>query len=273
LRAESEGRLKSKMKPVEPTDLILALGFPADCAEIIHAFIGGSALHGIKLEGTDDTDVYGVFIEKPWLVLGLDSMEHFVTSTSPQTRRNFASDVDVMCYSLRKWARLAAAGNPTLLHSLFTPAAAGESVWSTILQNRGILLARTHAKKYLGYADAQLKRMTGLGGAGQHGQRPEIVSEFGYDTKAAMHTLRLLYEGIELMKDHWVTLPRPSVERELLLEVRRGEWPEDGVIRHANRLFKALDESAATSTLPEAVDRVAVSKFVGDLYVQNWMAS
>jgi len=254
----------------EPRELILALGFPSDHAEIIHAFVGGSALHGVKLQGTDDTDVYGIYIEKPGLTLGLDRMEHFVASTSPQTRRNAANDIDAMCYSLRKWARLTAMGNPTILHSLFTPAAQGETEWSAILERREIFLARTHAKKYLGYADAQLKRMSGLRGAGKHGQRPEIIEKFGYDTKAAMHTSRLLYEGIELMKDHWVTLPRPPDERELLLAVRRGEWSEGRIIQHANRLFRVLQESSEASSLPETVDRTAVSRFVGEFYVQHW---
>jgi len=89
-------------KSVEPRQLILAPVFPKDRAEIIHTFVGGSALHGVKLQGTDDTDIYGVYIEKPWLALGFDGMEHFVASTSPPTRRNVAGDVDVMCYSLRK---------------------------------------------------------------------------------------------------------------------------------------------------------------------------
>lgn len=89
--------------------------------------------------------------------------------------------------------------------------------------------------------------MQGLRGAGKHGERPEIIDKFGYDTKAAMHTLRLLYEGIELMKNHCVTLPRPRRERELLLEVRRGEWSEDRVIRHAGRLVRSLEESSAGS--------------------------
>jgi hypothetical protein len=52
-------------KPVEPRELIRALVFPSDRADVIHAFVGGSALHGIKLQGTDDTDVYGIYIEKP----------------------------------------------------------------------------------------------------------------------------------------------------------------------------------------------------------------
>ncbi len=256
-----------------PRELILALGFPGDRAEIIHAFVGGSALHGVKLQGTDDTDVYGIYIESPWLALGLESLEHFVASTSPNSRRNAASDVDVICYSLRRWASLAAKGNPTILHSLFTPADAGETEWSAILAHREIFLARTHARKYFGYAEAQLKRMCGQRGKGKHGQRPEIIGKFGYDTKAAMHTLRLLFEGIELMKDHWVTLPRESKERDLLLAVRRGEWSEERVIRRANRLMNSLEKSAKASTLSENVDLIAVSKLVGGIYLQHWVNS
>jgi len=256
-----------------PRELILAAGFPLDRAEIIHAFIGGSALHGVKLRGTDDTDVYGIYIEKPWLALGLDGMEHFVMSTSPQTRRNQPSDIDVMCYSLRRWAALAAKGNPTILHSLFTPTGRGEKEWSTIIRRREIFLARAHAMKYIGYADAQLKRMQGLRGTGKHGQRPEIIEKSGYDTKAAMHTLRLLYEGIELMKEHWVTLPRPAGERELLLEVRRGQWSEDRVIRHANRLLGIIQEASEASKLPDTVDRTKVCELVSQIYLQNWAKS
>jgi predicted nucleotidyltransferase len=260
----------SMKNSLEPLQLILALGFPPDRVDIIHAFVGGSALHGVKLGGTDDTDVYGIYIEKPWLALGIETLDHFVASTSPPTRRNVAGDVDVMCYSLRRWAGLAAKGNPTILHSLFTPAGRGETEWPAILDRRKIFLARTHARKYLGYADAQLKRMCGLRGTGKHGQRPEVIGKFGYDTKAAMHTLRLLYEGIELMKDHWVTLPRPAKERELLLTVRRGEWSEVRVIRHAHRLMSTLQDSAGTSSLPDAVDLKLVSKLVGEIYLQHW---
>jgi hypothetical protein len=49
---------------------------------------------------------------------------------------------------------LAAKGNPTILHSLVTPAEARETEWSAILAHREIFLARTHARKYFGYTEA-----------------------------------------------------------------------------------------------------------------------
>jgi uncharacterized protein len=44
----------------------------------------------------------------------------------------------------------------------------------------------------------------------------------GYDIKAALHVIRLLNEGIELMRSGSITLPRP--EKELLITIRTGNY-------------------------------------------------
>src|ERR1700741_254462 len=94
-------------------------GFP-HMSRLIHVFVGGSELHGAKVQGTDDLDIYGAYIEPPDLVLGLESLPHYVWSTAGNDRRNGPADIDVTLYSLRKWAGLACKGNPTALH-LFSP--------------------------------------------------------------------------------------------------------------------------------------------------------
>jgi len=249
---------------------IYQMGFPPEKGKLIHAFVGGSTLHGVKLEGKDDLDLYGIFIEDPLYVCGLDRFEHFVTSTASQGERNTADDVDVTCYSLRKWVNLALKGNPTVLQFLFTPAGRGDIWWSGVMLHRSSFLAKSHGRQYMGYADAQLRRMTGERGTGRHGQRPELINAHGYDSKAAMHTLRILLEGIELMRSGWITLPRPAAERDWLLEVRRGEWSADRVISEANKLFSVLRDQMNSSDLPEEVDRQEVSMFVRDTYLNSW---
>lgn len=250
-------------------DEIIAHGFPRERGRLIHALVGGSQLHGVKLEGTDDRDLYGIYIETPeccfWQVL-----DHFVTSTAPDSVRNQAGDVDVICYSLRRFARLAAAGNPTILHMLFTPADSNEVFWSAVIASRNLFLAKAHARKYQGYADAQLRRMTGDRGRGKHGQRPELETQYGYDVKAAMHVLRLLHEGIEFVSRGWVTLPRPEPERSKLLAIRRGEWSQDRVIAEANHLFAELDAAVERSPLPEHVDLDAIGKLVAQICLDAW---
>ena len=71
--------------------------------------------------------------------------------------------------------------------------------WRAVIASRDLFLAKAHAHKYKGYADAQLRRMMGDRGRGKHGQRPELEQQYGFDVKAAMHVLRLLHEGIEFV--------------------------------------------------------------------------
>lgn len=255
---------------LELVDKIVEMGFPLDRSKLIHAFVGGSTLHGVKLEGKDDLDLYGIFIEHPASILGLGRFEHFVTSTAAQAERNTTSDVDVTCYSLRKWAALALKGNPTVLQFLFTPALEGDAFWSAVLGMRTSFLARTHGHQYMGYADAQLRRMAGERGTGKHGQRDELVIKFGYDTKSAMHTLRILLEGIELMRTGWISLPRPKEEKERLLCVRRGEWSMDRVLSESKLLFVEIKRAIEESKLPEEVDRPAIDKFLAETYLESW---
>lgn len=237
---------------------------------VIHLFVGGSELHGAKVQGTDDLDIYGVYVEPPELVLGLESFPHFVWSTAGDDRRNGPNDVDITLYSLRKWAGLVCKGNPTALHFLFAEGVIRNPVWQKIADNRQAFLARHCAKQFIGFADDQLKRMTGKKGRGKKGQRPEIEQKFGYDVKAAMHTLRLLYECKELMVDGRITLPRP--ERDFLIRVRTGKYSIEKVLRVAKELFAECEEAAKQSSLPDRVNRATVSSLISDAYLQKWNA-
>jgi predicted nucleotidyltransferase len=242
-------------------------GFPYP-DRLIHLFVGGSELHGAKVHGTDDLDLYGVYIEPPELILGLESLPHYVWSTAGDDRRNGPNDVDVTLYSLRKWAGLACKGNPTALHFLFSPNAVKSELWSDMVAHKHAFLVRSCAKQFLGFADDQVKRMTGKKGRGKKGQRPEIEVKFGYDVKAAMHTLRLLYECKEIVTTGNITLPRP--ERDLLIRVRTGKFSMEKVLAIAQKLFAECEEAARNSCLPDKIDRSAVSKLLADCYRKAW---
>jgi uncharacterized protein len=243
-------------------------GFPFP-ERLIHLFVGGSELHGAKVQGTDDLDIYGVYVEPPEMVLGLESLPHFVWSTAGDDRRNGPNDVDVTLYSLKKWAGLACKGNPTALHFLFAQGVVGNDVWKEIVANRIVFLARSHVTQFLGFADDQLKRMTGRKGRGKKGQRPEIEEKYGYDVKAGMHTLRLLYECKEILSQGNITLPRP--ERDFLIRVRTGKYSMEKVLAFAGKLFAECEDAARISSLPEKIDRSAVSRLLADSYRKSWL--
>jgi len=235
---------------------------------VIHLFVGGSELHGAKVHGTDDLDIYGVYIEPPEMILGLSSFPHFVWSTAGNDRRNGPHDVDITLYSLKKWAGLACKGNPTALHFLFAEGVMGNAIWKEVVARRHVFLARQCMNQFRGFADAQLQRMTGKRGRGKKGQRPEIEAKFGYDVKAAMHTLRLLYECRELMSEGRITLPRP--ERGFLIKVRTGKFSMEKVLEKASELSQECEKAAEVSMLPEKVDRRAVSELITHWYLKMW---
>ena len=242
-------------------------GFPYP-DRIVHLFVGGSELHGAKVHGTDDLDIYGIFVEPPELILGLESLPHYVWSTAGNDRRNGPHDVDLTLYSLRKWAGLACKGNPTALHFLFSAGVAESPIWAEVVAQRECFLARTCAKAFVGFADDQLERMTGRKGRGKKGQRQEIEVKFGYDVKAAMHALRLLYECKELLTEGRITLPRP--ERDLLIRVRTGKYTIEKVLQMANQLLSECEDALPHSRLPDKADRKAVSMVIARCYLTAW---
>jgi predicted nucleotidyltransferase len=205
---------------------------------LVHLFVGGSQLHGAKVAKTDDLDIYGVFVEPPEQALGLTHLDHFVWSTSGEDRRNGPDDVDITLYSLRKWASLAAKGNATTLHFLFAPSdpSIKTLVWNEIVERRDMFLSKKSGFQFRRFAESQSRRLKGEG-VGKHGIRDEYVGKFGYNTKAAMHMLRLLFEGIELLETGWITLPRP--EKDLLISIRTGEFGSlEKVLRVAQEKFR-----------------------------------
>jgi len=236
---------------------------------LIHLFVGGSELHSAKVKDTDDLDIYGVYLEPPELVLGLDKQDFYVWSTAGDERGNGPDDIDVCLYSLRKWAGLAAKGNPTALHFLFSRNYAPKPApWEEVLKNRDVLLSRQAALQFRGFAEAQVRRLQGTG-TGKKGQRHELIGVHGYDIKAAMHVIRLLNEGIELMRSGTITLPRP--EKELLITIRTGNYGSlDRVLNLANTLFFELEEAESKSGLPEKTDRTRISELVSKTYLRFW---
>jgi hypothetical protein len=181
-------------------------------------------------------------------------------------------DFDVCLYSLRKWAGLAAKGNPTALHFLFSHNYAPKpEPWKQIRKHRDVFLSGLASTQFHGFAQAQLRRLQGIG-AGKKGQRHELIGAHGYDIKAAMHVIRLLNEGIELMRSGTITLPRP--EKELLITIRTGNYGSlDRVLNLANTLFAELAQAEAVTLLPEKVDRSKISAVVSETYLRFWNGS
>ncbi|MCD0445022.1 nucleotidyltransferase domain-containing protein [Glycomyces sp. A-F 0318] len=226
----------------------------------------GSGLHGIAIAGTDDHDEMGVFVEPPECVIGLAGpMHHYVWRTQPEGRRSGHGDTDLVMYSLRKFLRLAVAGNPTILLPLFAPE---ESVYKATDLGRELrdlapaLLSQRAVERFTGYLDGQVDRLLGRGRQGSMPARPELVERYGYDVKYASHALRLGLQGLEIAEHGRLTLPMPEADRERVLRVKSGGVAElEDVlddIRSVRARIVAVIDDGATPLAPEPdVDRLS----------------
>jgi predicted nucleotidyltransferase len=239
----------------------------------------GSSVHGLVLSGTDDRDEIGVCVEPRRYVVGFGKFEHWVYRTAAEREghagaRSQAGDLDLTIYSLRKWARLALQGNPTVLLLLFLPddalvirTNAGEQ-----LQKLAHAFASRHAgKRFLGYLEAQRQRLVGERGQ-RDINRPYLVEQFGYDTKYAMHMLRLGHQGVEFMESGRLTLPIAEPVRNHLMDVRRGRSNLADVLTECTALELRLSDLLDSSPLPPEPDLKTVESFVMDTYAAAWAA-
>ena len=84
-------------------------------------------------------------------------------------------------------------------------------------------------------------------------KRRVLEQMYGYDTKHAMHLVRLMKMGIEILETGTVNVFRD--DREELKAIRNGAWTYEQVKEFADNSEKKLDSLYKTSTLPHNPDR------------------
>jgi len=291
-----------------------------DCGFLIYETVHGSRAYGLHRADSDE-DLKGILVgPAAWYHGFLGGPEQLEPSA------------DHVRFEIRKFFRLAAASNPTVLELLWPEpedvrvlTAAGKR----LLAAREAFLSQRVAASFGGYALSQLKRIKThrhwlltppraepkrsdfglpertlishdqLGAAEaliaqgrlaeaevtpnflvvldrerryrqarneweqyrgwkQHRNpaRADLEARFGYDTKHAMHLVRLLRMGVEILADGVVRVRR--ADREELLAVRDGVWGYDALLENAERLSRQLEEAVRTSPLPAEPDVAAL---------------
>ncbi len=252
----------------------------------------GSGVHGTSISGQDDRDEMGICLEPPEFVTGLarvprgiDDSGHEVEFEQYQrhtvwdkpgglANRSGAGDLDVVIYSARKWCRLALGGNPTVLLALFVPdeeVVYRSEVGAELVSNAHRFVSKLAAERFLGYLRSQKAAMTGEVGA--HTNRPELVAVHGYDTKFAMHALRLGIQGVELLTTGRITLPVPEPQRSGLRAIRRGEVERDAVVTAIIEAEERLTQLSQDTLLPDEPDRAWVNAWLHRSHLDYWRRS
>lgn len=235
--------------------------------EVLRGVVGSTAL-GTSIDGQDDRDEMGVFIEPPEYVCGLRSCDHYIQRDQPDGVRSQPGDLDLTLYSLRKYTKLAAQGNPSVLILLYLPDhLKREPLGQRLLDIRPAFYSRNAGQRFLGYLVSQ--KLALKGERTKKVSRPDLVEKYGYDTKFAMHALRLGYEGIEYMTERSLTLPTPEPQRTTLLQMRQGCIPFADALAMIEEVEVRL--SYLAHSCEDEADFTTINQFLVEAHYDHWI--
>lgn len=236
--------------------------------------VAGSHVHGLNVP-TSDRDEEAIIIEPMQAMLGLHgTFEELIRESD---------DLDVKYVSLKKWCSLALKGNPNFLLMLFAPDSMILKIDERGRQLRDMkqaFLSQDAIRSHLGYIKGQMQRVVRSTKDPEHidfksnegrGQpRQSLVNKFGYDTKYAMHLLRLTWQGIQLARDGNIMLPMEPHQRSQLIDVRLGKYALGQIIEMAETYEAHLKYEFSVTKLPLHPDRDAVERWMLDAYRKAW---
>lgn len=242
-----------------------------DVVEILRCEVG-STVHGLGVAGTDDRDELGVCIEPADRVIGLKHFEQIVMRSQPQGVRSQPGDLDLTIYGLRKFCSLALKGNPSILLLFNVPdekCLTLTPLGKKLRAGAGSFASKKAGAAFLGYMQQQRQRL--MGERGQMSvKRPELIEQYGFDTKYAGHILRLGFQGIDYMNYGYFPIPMPDDQRELILAVRTGQVSENDVLTKAGELEAELKDAIDSTMLPDEPNYWDVNQFLISAYQETW---
>lgn len=242
---------------------------PQDIAinnEILRGLVGSTA-YGTGIGGQEDRDEMGIFIEPPENVIGLKSCDHYIYRTQPEGMPSGPGDLDLTYYSLRKFIRLAASGNPSVIVLLWLPNYLMKSqIGSELIEIRRKFISHEMGKRFLGYLKGQKSKL--LNERSNNVNRPELIEKHGYDTKSAMHAARLAFQGFELIRYRRLTMPIREPHRSVLLDIRHGMLNLASALQIIENAEEDLRQEV--DKFKENVDRMKIDGFLVDAHMIHW---
>lgn len=236
----------------------------------------GSTAHGTGLPGGEDSDELGVVIETAEEVLGLDERGRTteMQRTQPEGSRSGPGDTDRTMHSLRRFIRLAASGNPSILMTFWAPVLMTTPAGDQLCALGEAFVGRHVVPRYRGYMQSQAQRLLGLRGSG-HGRRggggrEELIEAYGYDTKYAMHAARLGFQCKELLTTRRLKLPIEGEPAEWLRAVRRGDVPFADWWDRCLALDAELERMEADDAYAAGPERDRIVSWSTDIHLAAW---
>jgi predicted nucleotidyltransferase len=210
----------------------------------------GSRAYGLDTP-TSDTDIRGVFLAPIPVLFGLEGLPEQVSEGGD----------DTVYYEVKKFLKLALAGNPSILEVLWAPDITyHHPLAMDLISMRQHFLSKRIANTYGGYAMGQLKKI-----------RADIAADRDINWKNAMHLYRLLMAGIHALKTGEILVHiEHENTRQFLTEVRNGQWPWETFHTMTEGLVETLNSAAEETTLPEQPNHKLINDWL--ISVRKWQS-
>lgn len=233
--------------------------------DVVYETHMGSTAYGTSTD-TSDLDIYSVVVPHPHIVF-----PHLVGHISGFSDRAVrfenlqAHNVeyggrqwDVSVYNIVRYFQLCLDNNPNMIDSLYTPEDSITyitSVGRTIRNNRGEFLHRGYARKALGFATSQLRKLD----RATDGKRKHLIEQFGYDVKAASHVVRLLLQAEQVLTRGRINFFHI---RDTVREVKLGKWDKSGVYDFYIEYEDKIERLEKSSNLREKPDTPKIRRLL-----------
>lgn len=100
--------------------------------------------------------------------------------------------------------------------------------------------------------------------------RSALEEKYGYDTKHAMHLVRLLRTGYEILTEGVVHVYRPDAKE--LLEIRDGKYSYEGILEYAQELEDKVESAYKTTSLRRQVNTNKAAELLAEILEDCWSA-
>ena len=224
--------------------------------------ICGSISYGTNTENSD-TDYRGVCIPPEEYLLGLKTFNEYNT-TGGKKFKNTKDDIDIAITHINHFVIEAMKGVPNNIEILFTKPEhilIKNELGNELISHRYDFLTKALKHKFGGYAASQMKQLNIKGNNGTG--RQDLIEKYGYDTKFALHSVRLLSSAIEILKTGDFSTFRTN--RNELLDIRNGKFTLEQILTIINDLDKELNELYETSKIPNTPDYNKINKWLIEL--------
>lgn len=207
---------------------------------VIYRCVVGSRAFGLDDEKSD-TDLRGIYLPPAHL--------HWSMYGVPEQIENKENEE---CYwELQKFLTLALKANPNVLECLNTPLIEFKNpIADELLSIKNIFLSKLVYQTYNGYVMSQFKKL-----------EQDLRSTGEIRWKHAMHLIRLLLQGIEILKTGELNV-KIEANRDKLLLIKRGELLWESINDWRLMLHKDFENAFAETKLPERPDYEKANQFL-----------